>query len=480
MLGMASLRLGGITIRAAVFGCFCATLGLWFFTGNAFTQRMADVERDAAAVNARYHQAQETLATVRAQVLVGSVLVRDALLDPDSAGRARHRQRIARTYDAIDERLLKYTPVLDTPDERSQIARLRQEIEQFRRTTDEVLNNVSRPVDVRDLLNRRLVPRRESAVAVSEEIQALNRSAFVQHQTVIAGLHRVAEAQSRERLGFALGASFLIALIATLYSGRLESRLRRQLDKDAENTRYLQRLSSKLITAQEEERRTIARELHDEVGQVLTAIKVELSVAERAIAGAGGPPLLLENVQTIAEGALQSVRDLSQILHPALLDDLGLAAAIERHVRGFEARHRLRVEFEHEGMGLRYSPETEIALYRIVQEALTNVARHAAARSCRIRLQRVRESILLEIDDDGCGFDSAAPQPARRRGLGLLGIRERAAQLLGIARFDSAVGRGTRLTVVLPALTRPGELEDAGPAPGLATGVELPHPAWRS
>ena len=127
----------------------------------------------------------------------------------------------------------------------------------------------------------------------------------------------------------ALATSLGIALLATFYAGRLEDRIRRQRAKDVQNTRDLQHLSAKLLNAQEEERRSIARELHDEVGQALTAIKVELAMAQRAIDGAGGAATALDDARSIADGVLHTVRDLSHLLHPALLDDLGLAAATE-------------------------------------------------------------------------------------------------------------------------------------------------------
>ena len=118
-----------------------------------------------------------------------------------------------------------------------------------------------------------------------------------------------------------------------------------------ENTHDLQRLSAKLITAQEEERRTIARELHDEVGQVLTAIKVELALAQTAIEAAGVTPRVLDDARSIADGALQTVRDLSHLLHPSMLDDLGLRAAIDWYLRGFSRRHDIAVELLHDRNG---------------------------------------------------------------------------------------------------------------------------------
>ena len=152
--------------------------------------------------------------------------------------------------------------------------------------------------------------------------------------------------------------------------------------EEAQNARDLQRLSAKLIHAQEEERRSIARELHDEIGQVLTTIRVELTLAQNKLAAAGGLEHLLRDAQSITDGALHTVRDLSHLLHPALLDDLGLAAALEWYVQPFARRHDLDVRLRLDGMAGRLPAEIEIAAFRMVQEALTNVARHARATTC--------------------------------------------------------------------------------------------------
>ena len=275
--------LEGLTIKAAILLGFGLTLGLWIFASYQFTRRIADVEREAAAVNTRYMHAQELLSTVRAQILIGSVYVRDALLDPTPGSAARYRQQLQATYRAIDQALEHYVPVLDSPPERERVGRLRREIDEFRTTMLDVLaSDTSRwATDARFLLQQKIVPKRETVIRVSEEVQALNRATFVQQQAGIAEIYRITQRRIWWQLGLALAASLGIALLAFLYSARLENQLRMQREKEVQNTRDLQRLSAKLITAQEEERRSIARELHDEVGQVLTAIKVELAVAQR-------------------------------------------------------------------------------------------------------------------------------------------------------------------------------------------------------
>jgi signal transduction histidine kinase len=332
------------------------------------------------------------------------------------------------------------------------VARLRRELDDFRRTLLEVLTTESSrwPAEARDLLRHRIMPKREGVMRISEEVQSLNRSAFVQQQAEIGALYRAVQRRVWESFSVAVAASFAIAMLATRYARRLERRLERQRDREAETARDLQRLSSQLLNAQEEERRTIARELHDEVGQVLTAIKVELAMAQRQIESSGGDRDALTGARSIADGALSTVRDLSHLLHPAMLDDLGLAAAIEWYAKGFERRHGVRIEVLCDRMDDRLAADTEAAVYRIVQEALTNVAKHAQATRCRIFLQRLPHTLLATIEDDGVGFDPGATG----RGLGLISIRERVGQVRGELRLEATPGKGTRLTIEVPAENR--------------------------
>jgi signal transduction histidine kinase len=448
-----------LTIRAALVLAFGLTFGIWLFAGYYFTRRIAEVERQAATINARYMQAQELLSTIRAQVLLGSVYVRDALLDPDPASAEAYRRQVEDTYLAVNQALRQYVAVLDSPAEREHVARLHLEIDEFRRTMLQVLATDSRAslARARMVLRTQIAPKRQLVIRVSEDVQALNRSAFVKQQSGIAQVYGGTQRRLWETLGFALVSSFGVALWATLHASRLENRLRRQRSTEVQNARELQHLSAKLITAQEEERRSIARELHDEVGQVLTAIKVELAVAERTLLAGGGAADLLRDARSITEGALTTVRDLSHLLHPSMLDDLGLPAAIEWYLRSFGRRHDIRADVVHEGMDQRLAPEIETAAYRIAQEALTNVAKHARATVCRVYLQRLPNTILITVEDNGAGFDPGAERRGERAGLGLVGIRERAAQLRGTVRLESTPGKGTRLTVELPARRRPAD-----------------------
>lgn len=451
------MRLAGLrrpTIQVALVLAFILIVALWGYTGYEFTSRMAAVERDSAEVTARYLEAQERLTTIRSQVLVGSVHIRDALLETNRDLLPRYERQINDTYVGIDAALRDYEPVLDTQAQIDQVERLRRELAGFRQMTAQVLAQAKTGVarDVRTLLNQSLVPRREAAVRVSEEVQSLNRAAFVQHQNNIAQIHRLAERRTWQQVGLALISSLAIGLLFTAYAGRLESRLLAQMQTNEHNTRYLQELSTRLIGAQEEERRNVARELHDEVGQALTAVQVELSLAQRRLSSAGQSAGLLTDAASITHTALETVRDFSQLLHPALLDDLGLAAAVEWQARTFEARHGIRVEVAHDNLTRRLPRAVELAAYRIVQEALTNIGKHARATACVINLRRQDSDLEISVEDDGLGFDPA--DMADTRGLGLVGMRERAALLDGRVALESARGAGTRVRVRLPVSDR--------------------------
>jgi signal transduction histidine kinase len=453
-------RTGGLTLRAALFLGFGLTLGLWLFTGYQLTQRIATLERDTAAANARYTRAQELLSTIRAQALLGSVYVRDALLDPDPASIDLYRLRLEQVYTDIERALNQYVPVSDSPDERQRVDHFRRELDAFRATILDVLaTDRSRwSTDARTLLDKRVMPKREAVIRLSDDAQALNRRSFVEQQAGVATIYATAERQMWMRLGVALAASLAIGLLATLYAARLEKRLTLQLERDQRNTRDLQRLSAKLITAQEEERRTIARELHDEVGQVLTALNVELSLVKRALDSHGVLTTSLDTAQDMTNGALHTVRDLSRLLHPSMLDDLGLPAALAAYVQGFKSRHGLNVTLQMNGMEERLSPQVEATLYRIVQEALTNVVRHAGATACRIALQRQADTLLLTIEDDGRGFDDASDRRKEPRGLGLIGIRERVAQVRGTVTLSHSPEGGARLSVDVPLVASDREV----------------------
>ena len=434
---------------------FALIVSIWLYAGYAVTLQLDTAQRQLAELSLRYMQAQNRFATVRLQVLLASTHVREALLDPrpDVDGYARQLETL---YRSVDQALNDYAPVIDSVAERDRLGWLRHEVDAFRTEAAQVLSTDQRRwnIEARQLLHR-LVPRREAAIRVADEVQAHNRVAFIEQQTKMAALHRRIQRRVWAQLGAALGGSLMIAAFASMSAGRLETRLPDERSMAKQNAADLQRFSGVLIEAQEQERRRIARELHDEIGQLLVGVKLDAgTMMQRST-----EPLdrnTLQDVVANAGRALQSVRDLSYLLHPAALDDLGLVAALASHIRQFSARSGIVVEFQHEGLEERMSRDSEIAVYRIVQEALTNVASHAHAQTCEVEVKRVEERLVVIVSDDGVGFDMAEARLGGRRGFGLVSIRERVLQLRGTMRILSAPGEGTQLRAEWPIFRHPG------------------------
>jgi PAS domain S-box-containing protein len=217
--------------------------------------------------------------------------------------------------------------------------------------------------------------------------------------------------------------------------------------KNAEDA--LRALSSRLLQIQEEERRAIARELHDEIGQSLTALKLSI---DRAMQSQGGNVSSLEAMSAELQKLVERVRNLSLALRPSILDDIGLLETLLWHFQRYTAQTGVRVDFKHSGLDRALSSHISVAIFRVVQEALTNVARHARVYRVRVNVKATQTSISLSIEDKGVGFDLGAAVSGTSSGIS--GMRERVRLLDGEFAMKSAPGAGTQLRVTLP-LARP-------------------------
>jgi PAS domain S-box-containing protein len=212
---------------------------------------------------------------------------------------------------------------------------------------------------------------------------------------------------------------------------------------------HLQALSTHLQSVREEEQARVAREIHDELGQALTGLKFELSrLAQRLRGLPGDVSAKVTGLAAVVDETIHNVRRISSELRPAILDDLGLVAALEWHAEEFEKRTGIKCTLKAPRQRFEVGPDLGIALFRICQEALTNVARHARAKTVRIALTRTRDHVVLEVRDDGAGIREAALTSVRS--LGLLGMRERARAFGGEVLIRGVPGQGTEVTVKIP------------------------------
>jgi two-component system, NarL family, sensor histidine kinase UhpB len=208
----------------------------------------------------------------------------------------------------------------------------------------------------------------------------------------------------------------------------------------------LRALSNKLVDAQETERRTIARELHDQIGQSLTVLKLMMGQAARQPHAEAGK--ILNEAQTLVSELIQQVRDISLRLRPSMLDDLGLLPTLLWHFERFSRLTGIQIKFEHAGLQTPLSPQVNTAVYRIVQEALTNIARYARTGEAEVHIQVDNDILSISVDDRGCGFDPA--KLAANTSTGLSGMRERAQLIGGWLNIETTPGKGTRVRAEIP------------------------------
>jgi signal transduction histidine kinase len=246
----------------------------------------------------------------------------------------------------------------------------------------------------------------------------------------------------------AIAVSALVISMTMRLEQRVESEHQRVLNAQQD----LKRLSARLVQAQEQERQNLSRELHDQVGQTLTAIKIDIARAEQKLDPTQRD--IAERLQRARKGAeetLEIIRRLSMLLRPSMLDDIGLSAALSWYSKQFSENTGIRVSLSDDGSADRLPDSHKTSLYRIVQEALTNCARHAEARGVQIHLSSEDDRYLLSIEDDGKGFDPKN----KPHGLGLLGIQERIEEMKGTLLLRAAPGTGTRISVEIPMSPEP-------------------------
>ena len=227
------------------------------------------------------------------------------------------------------------------------------------------------------------------------------------------------------------------------YSRELENHRNHLEELVKQRTEELQNLSHRLIMVQEEERRNYSRELHDQIGGALTVLNLQLARTLRA------PEMQRSEVQEVQKGVkeiLTQVRTLSSSLHPGMLEDLGLEATLAWYVNDFSKKTGIEVKFEHSGMETKLAADMDINIYRMIQEALTNIARYAEVKEAIVSIKLENRMVKLVVADAGVGFDTAV----QSQGVGLRGMRERVLALKGDIDIKSAPGQGTRIEINLP------------------------------
>jgi signal transduction histidine kinase len=306
------------------------------------------------------------------------------------------------------------------------------------------------PEKIRGLLYGEAMPRNRRLIEETERIELWNHSrmdaAGATELESFSGL----QTHLTRLLLIVLSSGIALSIGSIVYILQQDREARRRYAELMDNREELSRLPSSLLDAQEEERRSISRELHDEVGQSLGALLVDLGRLKAAIPAENtAAQEQFARIKSTAETAVSSVRNIALLLRPPMLDDLGLLAAIEWQGREVSRRTEMEVEVESSGVSEKLAEEYKICIYRVTQEALNNAARHSGGHRAWVRIEQTADHIAVTVRDDGQGFD-----PGKTRGLGLLGMEERVRRLGGKLEIKSNIGAGTVLRAMLPLAGR--------------------------
>lgn len=293
---------------------------------------------------------------------------------------------------------------------------------------------------------QQILPTRTQVMALATAVARLNDKRMAAENEAVASQFLGLQTRLSWLVVTTLAAGLLLSLAAGYYILRLEQNGRRRYLALERSRRELENLSKRLLDAQEAERLSISRELHDEVGQTLGALLVDLGQLGNFVPA--GDTLVKEQIgriKTAAESAVRSIRDMALLLRPPMLDDLGLVAALEWQARETSRRGDMEVEVHAGDIPASLPDQVKTPIYRLVQEALQNAATHAHAKNAKVSVTYHPQRVQVEISDDGVGF-----QPERTRGMGILGMEERVRQLGGTFDLESRPGKGTIVRAVFP------------------------------
>jgi signal transduction histidine kinase len=427
---------------------FGGLLAIMALAGIDGIRTLGQISHTSNQIRQQFLVTNHILNHIQSQLYISATYVRDYLLEADPAGAETRRAELEHVRREMDSAVESYSRQPEALQSKH-YAELTAALSQYWAVLDPILkwDAARRRAQGYSFLRGQVFPRRSAMLELADHIEAINE------QQLDAGNQRL------DRLLGSVQDRLLATLIAALLLGggmatfcttkilRLEARAEAQYREVAKTRGQLKELSARLVQIQESERRALSRELHDEVGQALSAVLVELRnlSSELNTSLNDQSSSHLAAMKDLLENSVRVVRNMALLLRPSMLDDLGLVPALRWQAREVSKRTSMDVDVAAE-LGPDELPDAyRTCIYRVVQEALNNCASHAQAKVVRVRVQQEPRRLLLSIQDDGQGFDVT-----QTKGLGLLGIEERVASLGGECRIQSEPGNGTILSIALP------------------------------
>jgi signal transduction histidine kinase len=441
----------GKQVRRLLLVGFGGLLFLLAFSGINALSVLTRIQTRNESIRQDFLNRDRILEQLRSDIYLSGTYARDLLLEPDPRRADVHRNELSAARTRIEVMIRMYQSIL-RGEETAPFARFQREVESYFDSLQPALqwNAEQRRQLGYSFMQTSLLPRRMTIVGLADQIRQLNQ------EQMDNGNRRVTDLFATFRR------DLILLLILTLLGGlalawlsfhrivRLEQLSSQRFNEILHARGALRDLSARLVEVQETERRALSRELHDEVGQALSALLLALGNVAAMISPETDPEARTQLLDTrrLAEKTVAVVRDICLLLRPSMLDDLGLLPALEWQARELSRTTHLRVTVKAGESLDDLSDDQKTCIYRVVQEALRNVVRHARAKQAEVEIRRVEDSFHLAIRDDGQGFT-----PERQKGVGLLGMEERVKHLDGRFRVSSEPGQGTTIEVDLPRLT---------------------------
>jgi signal transduction histidine kinase len=429
--------------RRLLLAGFGGLLALLLIAGTDALLVLREIRSSEAQARDAYLRRTQALERVRAGVYQSAILLRDYLLAGDELAAQEAVQRWSEARSQTERALVESEAALEAP-ENPVFQQLRAEIGEYWHLREAIIDRHDRRTN--PYASGELVRRRTALLAMIDRIDQISA------QELAASDTKLNATADRLRLGMIamLFATLVVGVLLAAFTVRrtlhLETELQRRVEENVLAKEELQHLSARLVSAQEEERRSISRELHDEVGQSLSALLMEAGHAAAAVPQESLEARRhVESIKRLAEASVQVIRNMTLLLRPSMLDDFGLVPALEWQAREVSKRTGLRVQVDAEESADQLPDAHKTCIYRVVQEALHNVVRHGHARSVKVEVRQEQSKIRFSVADDGRGFEAT-----RVRGLGLVGMQERVNHLGGAFHLKSHPGQGTRIEVELP------------------------------
>ena len=437
--------------RGLLYAGFGGLLALMLAAGVDALLVLRSVRTSDAQIRDVYFRRSRALDEVRAGIYQSAIVMRDYLLASDRQVAQAQVENWTSIRVKTDRALGEMEASLD-PAETPAFRSLQSEIQVYWRLLDFIVEMQGKDKRNRGAtyFSNELVRRRTAMLDLVDRIDKISTRELSSGDAKLDATFDGLRLRLIAMLGATVGVGIVLAALTIRRTLRLETELQQRYQEGKRAQQELKELSARLVSAQEEERRAISRELHDEVGQSLSALLMEAGNAAARVPQDSAQNSVdvrrhVESIKKLAEASVNVIRNMTLLLRPSMLDDFGLVPALEWQAREVSKRTGLRVQVAAEETATELPDELRTCIYRVVQEALHNCARHAHARSVRVGVKQEHRKIVLTVEDDGAGFDAH-----RVRGLGLVGMEERVNHLGGAFEITSQPGTGTRVEVELP------------------------------